>query len=113
MRTVDPPAAGVGRRFTSRSRGGGQDGGMARLVNRFRIATAAVVLLAGLCARGAEPTTAQLEFFEKRVRPIFVEHCYSCHSTTAKKVKGGLLLDSRAGVVKGGESGAVVVPGEP
>jgi mono/diheme cytochrome c family protein len=53
------------------------------------------------------------EFFEQKIRPILVERCYKCHSREAEKLKGGLLLDSRAGVLKGGENGPVIVPGDP
>ncbi|MBM3823756.1 MAG: DUF1553 domain-containing protein [Verrucomicrobia bacterium] len=42
-----------------------------------------------------------------------IEHCYSCHSREADKVKGGFALDSREGLLKGGEGGGVVVPGKP
>src|SRR4051812_33105359 len=63
------------------------------------------------------PTTTPTdgnEFFESRIRPLLVEHCYKCHSGEAEKLKGGLLLDTRDGIRKGGESGsAAVVPGEP
>jgi hypothetical protein len=52
------------------------------------------------------------EFFEKQVRPIFAQRCYECHST-GKKVKGGLSLDTREGLFKGGELGAVIMPGKP
>jgi hypothetical protein len=52
-------------------------------------------------------------FFETKIRPVLVEHCYQCHSAAAKKPKGGLLLDSRTGVRKGGESGPAIVPGKP
>jgi hypothetical protein len=52
------------------------------------------------------------EFFERYIRPVLVEHCYECHSTQAKKLKGRLLLDSQAGVLKGGAGGAVIVPGD-
>jgi hypothetical protein len=52
-------------------------------------------------------------FFEARIRPILVHHCYKCHSTAAKKPKGNLLLDSSQGMRKGGDSGAVIVPGRP
>ncbi|MGZ5518357.1 MAG: PSD1 and planctomycete cytochrome C domain-containing protein, partial [Limisphaerales bacterium] len=55
--------------------------------------------------------TDDLEFFEKRVRPVLVAHCYPCHSADAKKVKGGLKLDSRRDLLKGGENGPVIVPG--
>lgn len=54
-----------------------------------------------------------IAFFEKRVRPLLVAHCYSCHSAQAKNLQGGLWLDSRAGVLKGGESGPAIVPGKP
>ncbi len=59
------------------------------------------------------PTAEQVEFFEKRVRPILVTHCYECHSQNAKKLQGKLLLDSCAGIAKGGRSGPVLVPGKP
>ena len=56
-------------------------------------------------ARGVETTTAGNDFFEKHIRPVLAERCYQCHSATAQKVKGELLLDSRAGVMKGGKNG--------
>jgi hypothetical protein len=52
-----------------------------------------------------------LEFFEKQVRPILAEHCFSCHGE--KKQKGGLRLDSRAALLRGGDDGPVVTPGDP
>src|SRR5687767_10597891 len=54
-----------------------------------------------------------IEFFEKRIRPVLAEHCYECHSATSKKVKGELLLDTRESVLKGGENGPAIVPGDP
>lgn len=52
-----------------------------------------------------------LAFFEKRVRPVFEEHCYGCHSARSDKIKGGLRLDSKAGWQRGGDSGhAAIVP---
>tara|TARA_Y100001968_G_C19450516_1_gene768225 strand:+ start:3974 stop:7231 length:3258 start_codon:yes stop_codon:yes gene_type:complete len=53
-----------------------------------------------------------LEFFEKRIRPVLVTKCYECHSSVSSGVKGGLLLDSRMSIRKGGESGPAVVPGK-
>jgi cytochrome c553 len=53
---------------------------------------------------------AQLKFFEERIRPVLVEHCYSCHSADAKSIKGGLVLDSREGILAGGDSGPALVP---
>ncbi|RFC44832.1 MAG: Protein of unknown function DUF1553/DUF1549/Planctomycete cytochrome C [Verrucomicrobia bacterium] len=64
----------------------------------------------------AETDPSALEFFEAKVRPLLVEHCYQCHSEAAAragKLKGGLLLDTREGVQKGGDSGLVVVSGKP
>jgi hypothetical protein len=61
----------------------------------------------------AKPTPEGIEFFEKKVRPVLVKHCYSCHSADAKKLKGELHLDTRDGVLRGGATGPAVVPGEP
>lgn len=60
-----------------------------------------------------EISPEHLEFFEAKVRPLLVEHCFECHSGQAKSLKGGLRLDSRAAALKGGESGEAVVPGKP
>ncbi|MBM3835498.1 MAG: DUF1553 domain-containing protein [Verrucomicrobia bacterium] len=66
---------------------------------------------AGLSAE--VPASAGLEFFEKKIRPVLAEHCYECHSHQSKKLKAGLYLDSRAGVLQGGDTGVAVVLGEP
>lgn len=54
------------------------------------------------------PSREGLAFFEQKIRPVLVEHCYSCHSTEAKKLKGDLHLDSREGLARGGASGPVM-----
>jgi len=62
-----------------------------------------------------EPTPEELRFFESKIRPVLVKHCYECHSTEAllnDKLENELLLDTKAGIRKGGESGPAVVPGE-
>ncbi len=59
----------------------------------------------------AEPTAKQIEFFEKKIRPVFVSKCYKCHSAKSKKLKGELLLDTREGIRRGGETGHGIVPG--
>jgi len=59
------------------------------------------------------PAPAGSEFFEKNVRPLLAERCYSCHSARAGKTSGGLALDSRDGLLKGGDSGPGLVPGDP
>jgi len=61
----------------------------------------------------AKPDPAAIDFFEKKIRPVLVEHCYSCHSVESKKQKGGLLLDSRVAILKGGDSGPALVAGKP
>src|SRR6266511_1301985 len=74
-------------------------------------AIAAWAVPAGAAAPKADP--AGLEFFEKHIRPLLVEHCYKCHSAQAEKLKGGLLLDTRDGVLKGGDTGPALLPGDP
>ena len=54
-----------------------------------------------------------IEFFENHIRPVLVQNCYKCHSEEAGKAKGELLLDTREGLGKGGESGPAIVPGNP
>jgi len=80
-----------------------------------RGAAVAALLLGGCLSAAlcAEPAKEDVEFFEKKIRPVLVEHCYKCHSEKAEKLQGKLLLDSREAARKGGESGAAVVPGDP
>src|ERR1043165_8650136 len=70
---------------------------------------AAGLILVTLNAAAGEPTSDQLEFFEKKIRPVFAEHCYKCHSAQAEKLKGGLLLDTKAALLKGGDTGPGIV----
>ncbi len=77
---------------------------------------AVLLLLAVPALAAAEPTPKQLEFFEKKIRPVLTERCGQCHgeaAAKANKLKGGLLLDTRAGILAGGDSGPAVVPGKP
>jgi hypothetical protein len=57
--------------------------------------------------------TKDRAFFEKKIRPVLVKYCYSCHAKGAKKIGGKLWLDRADALRKGGESGPVVVPGQP
>jgi cytochrome c553 len=72
---------------------------------------------AGLAARAGEAeAAAQVAFFESKIRPVLAGQCYGCHSAEAReagKLKGGLSLDTRDGLMRGGESGPAVVPGSP
>ncbi len=54
-----------------------------------------------------------VDFFEQKIRPVLVQQCYSCHSVAAKKTKGGLLLDTKKGLLEGGDNGPAIVPGHP
>ncbi|MEN9675360.1 MAG: hypothetical protein RIS76_1256 [Verrucomicrobiota bacterium] len=81
--------------------------------HRLLAALVAAGAVLGVNAAESGPTPAQTEFFEKRIRPLLVESCHRCHSAGADPLKAGLRLDSRNGLLKGGESGAVVIPGHP
>ncbi|GBL43939.1 hypothetical protein LBMAG55_15570 [Verrucomicrobiota bacterium] len=61
-------------------------------------------------ALAADLKPADVEFFEAKIRPVLVAECYECHD--AKKQKGELRLDHRAGLLKGGEEGPAIVPGD-
>ncbi|MCY4074612.1 MAG: DUF1549 domain-containing protein, partial [Acidobacteria bacterium] len=59
------------------------------------------------------PAAEQAEFFESTVRPLLADNCYACHSGRVDPPFGGLRLDSREGLLAGGDSGPAVVPGRP
>jgi hypothetical protein len=85
-----------------------------------RLGIAAFFILAVVClpleaAAGASPEEGAA-FFEKSIRPVFVRHCYECHSTEAAAkgmLKAELSLDTRDGLLTGGESGPAIVAGSP
>ena len=73
----------------------------------------AILLAAGsLWADDPAVERQRLDFFEAKIRPVLVKHCYECHAADSKKIRGGLLVDSRQGLLEGGESGPAVVPGD-
>ncbi|HRE82311.1 MAG TPA: hypothetical protein PLN52_14795, partial [Opitutaceae bacterium] len=94
-------------------------GGGWRVVKRFRssIGFGVLALLFGLSlTQAASPSPVSAEdaaFFESRIQPILSQKCYSCHSHTADRVKAGLMVDSRSGLLQGGNSGPAIVPGNP
>src|SRR5690242_5684760 len=98
-------------------KGGGPFSCMVDTVTRSRFAIHWLALLTSLASCGATYAAdatispADREFFESKVRPVLANHCFECHGPT--KQKAGLRLDSRAAVLKGGESGLAVVPGKP
>lgn len=71
------------------------------------------LLCGGVALADEKLTPEQAQFFESKVRPIFVANCYKCHSVEQGKAKGKLVLDSKEGWSKGGSTGPAVVPGDP
>lgn len=57
-------------------------------------------------------TPEELDFFETKIRPVLIEHCYRCHSASEQSIRGGLSLDHRDALLAGGESGPAIVPGD-
>jgi hypothetical protein len=57
-------------------------------------------------------TPEQVQFFEAKIRPVLIEHCYRCHSVDEQSVRGGLVVDNRDALLAGGESGPAIVPGD-
>ena len=74
-----------------------------------------MISLASATSVGAVTTKAddKTDFFEKRIRPVLVEHCYECHAEQAEVIQAGLRLDRRDTMMRGGDSGAAIVPGDP
>jgi hypothetical protein len=82
---------------------------------RCAVYAAFLNLIVGTIATGADDTIRKPgvdEFFESKVRPVLVEHCFQCHSSLAKSLKGGLRLDSVEAMRRGGDTGPAVVPGD-
>ncbi|MBI1373614.1 MAG: DUF1553 domain-containing protein [Phycisphaera sp.] len=79
---------------------------------RSIVAAAAVCLALSSTLRAAPPSAEELEFFENRIRPVLVEHCYECHNSV-KKAKGGLSVDHAAAIAKGGDTGPLLNAADP
>src|ERR1700677_2649793 len=63
-----------------------------------------------LLAQTRPSQTAKEEFFETRIRPVLAQQCFACHTNSAM---GGLQLDTREALIKGGKSGPALVAGDP
>jgi Protein of unknown function (DUF1549)/Protein of unknown function (DUF1553)/Planctomycete cytochrome C len=81
-----------------------------RYLPSFPLTGISVLAVAGLSMLNAQPAASSPDFFELKVRPVLVNNCYSCHASSAMS---GLRLDSREGLLKGGNRGAALVPGDP
>lgn len=88
-----------------------------RIKDRFMLQPSSIAALLLACVPAtttAQMSTAeQLTFFESKVRPVLSARCYTCHSQSAKKLKGGLKLDGRESILKGGDNGPALAPGKP
>jgi hypothetical protein len=84
-----------------------------RRASRHLFSLGAIALLVSTSVKAADTNTVGIDFFEKKIRPLLADNCYSCHSANAEKIKGGLKLDTREAVLKGGDSGPALVPGKP
>src|SRR5436190_9140038 len=73
----------------------------------------AAVLVRGAAGQTPPPDAPGAAFYEQKVRPILAANCYRCHSHEAKKARGGLVVDSPGALLKGGDTGPAVVPGDP
>ena len=79
---------------------------------RVKLVASLLVLSLPVVAAADEPPSPEaVEFFERKVRPLFVEHCQDCHGD--KKQRGGFRLDSRAALIKGTDNGPGLIPGRP
>jgi hypothetical protein len=85
-------------------------------MQRFAHISARFIVMATFISFGprvsCDEATESAVFFESKIRPVLVEHCYQCHSTKAGKSEGGLRLDSRKGIRTGGDRGAAIMPGD-
>jgi Planctomycete cytochrome C len=72
-----------------------------------------LILLVGQFRAQAFQAADGNELFEKKIRPVLADNCYACHSSKMKKPMGGLVLDTKSGLLQGGVSGAAIVPGNP
>src|SRR5438128_12434045 len=79
---------------------------------KFKMMLGWLFLLALIAGQLSAQSTGD-ELFEKKIRPVLATNCYLCHSSKLKSPMGGLVLDTKAGMLKGGVSGPVIVPGKP
>jgi len=73
----------------------------------------AFVVFGATCLSAAEkqPSEQQIQFFESKIRPLLIKHCYDCHG--ADEQESGLRVDTFKGIAEGGKAGSLIVPGKP
>ncbi len=84
-----------------------------RKLSPYLLATSIAILCSAIVAsqEAPKPSAEQIQFFEAKIRPVLIEHCYKCHSTESGTVRGGLGVDHREALISGGSSGPAIVPG--
>ena len=91
-------------------------GGASRLFGmrkmRSLLSYLGLIVFSGTIAHGADAADEGLEFFERRIRPLLVQHCMECHSAD-KEIESGLSLDGRTELLKGGDRGPAVSVDDP
>lgn len=73
---------------------------------------AIILPLAWLACRCLATASGDLDFFERKIRPVLVEHCYECHAAGSKSLKGGLRVDSRDALLAGGDTRPAIISGK-
>ncbi len=79
----------------------------------FLFCALGILVSAATAVKPAGISAEDLQFFENRIRPVLADHCYKCHGRDADKVKGGLMLDTREGLLHGGDTGPAIELGNP
>ncbi|WP_232107218.1 DUF1549 domain-containing protein [Gimesia alba] len=72
---------------------------------------AVVLIVSPLSAAEKQPNQQQIQFFEAKIRPLLIKHCYDCHG--ADEQESGLRVDTFKGIAKGGKAGSLLIPGKP
>jgi hypothetical protein len=88
------------------------DGRLRSMMRRLALVSLFMLASGKVLADDRKTDADGVDFFESKVRPVLVEHCYKCHSAQAKAPKGGLRLDSLDAMTKGGDTGPAIVPGD-
>ena len=107
MQPHSPDSSGTLRRRPAQS--------TPRRWSTFVLAAGALAVGTALAPHSLRAATAPVDdaFFLTRVEPVLREQCHACHSHSAERIRGGLVLDSRSGLLQGGSSGPAIVPGDP
>ncbi|MEL7500444.1 MAG: PSD1 and planctomycete cytochrome C domain-containing protein [Planctomycetota bacterium] len=79
--------------------------------NVLLVAAASVMLIPSI-VNAQQPSADQVKFFETNIRPALIKYCYECHSVESGDSRGGLLVDTRNGLLQGGDAGPAIIPGD-